>query len=111
MRFCLVVSFMNCRLTPGIIQLPRATQKCPKCKERDAVYFQSQQRAADTGMVSVKSQSLLGAKLTTFIEAILCVYSMQSCLHSRLSEAMKAQCFKTIISELMSYLKLSEITE
>jgi hypothetical protein len=32
-------------------QLPRAIKKCPRCKENDAVYFQSQQRAADTGMV------------------------------------------------------------
>ncbi|KAL2434203.1 hypothetical protein ABEF95_004984 [Exophiala dermatitidis] len=32
--------------------LPHATQRCPKCGETDAVYFQSQQRAADTGMVS-----------------------------------------------------------
>jgi len=30
--------------------LPRATQRCPRCHENDAVYFQSQQRAADTGM-------------------------------------------------------------
>ena len=32
-------------------QLPRAIKKCLRCKENDAVYFQSQQRAADTGMV------------------------------------------------------------
>ncbi|KIV92267.1 hypothetical protein PV10_06724 [Exophiala mesophila] len=30
--------------------LPRAKQICPKCREEEAVYFQSQQRAADTGM-------------------------------------------------------------
>lgn len=30
--------------------LPRAIKRCPKCNESEAVYFQSQQRAADTGM-------------------------------------------------------------
>ncbi|KAI1625025.1 putative DNA directed RNA polymerase II 15 kDa subunit [Exophiala viscosa] len=30
--------------------LPRTSQRCPRCRETDAVYFQSQQRGADTGM-------------------------------------------------------------
>ncbi|OQU94741.1 hypothetical protein CLAIMM_01052 isoform 2 [Cladophialophora immunda] len=38
--------------------LPRAPKKCPKCRETEAVYFQSQQRAADTGMVSTCLVSL-----------------------------------------------------
>lgn len=34
-----------------IIQLPRSNKACPKCKNEDAVFFQSQQRSAETGMV------------------------------------------------------------
>ena len=42
-------------LTYGMLfsQLPRAVKRCPRCKETDAVYFQSQQRASDTGMVGL----------------------------------------------------------
>jgi DNA-directed RNA polymerase II subunit RPB9 len=34
-----------------IEQLPRSSTRCPKCKETEAVYFQSQQRGGDTTMV------------------------------------------------------------
>ncbi|CAG8951687.1 hypothetical protein HYFRA_00005487 [Hymenoscyphus fraxineus] len=30
--------------------LPRSNKPCPKCKTEDAVFFQSQQRTAETGM-------------------------------------------------------------
>jgi len=30
--------------------LPRSNKTCPKCKAEDAVFFQSQQRSAETGM-------------------------------------------------------------
>lgn len=33
-------------------QLPRAQKLCPRCSNDEAVYFQSQQRTAETGMVS-----------------------------------------------------------
>jgi hypothetical protein len=39
---------------PQLQQLPRAVKSCPKCHENEAVYFQSQQRAADTGMVGIR---------------------------------------------------------
>lgn len=31
-------------------QLPRSNKLCPKCHETEAVFFQSQQRSAETGM-------------------------------------------------------------
>ena len=39
-------------LTGRFVQLPHAKVPCAKCKLSDAVYFQSQQRTAETGMVS-----------------------------------------------------------
>jgi hypothetical protein len=33
------------------LQLPRANKLCPSCGETEAVFFQSQQRSAETGMV------------------------------------------------------------
>lgn len=30
--------------------LPRSNKQCPHCKETEAVFFQSQQRSAETGM-------------------------------------------------------------
>lgn len=39
------------RLTPRDLQLPRANKLCPSCGETEAVFFQSQQRSAETGMV------------------------------------------------------------
>jgi len=37
------------------VQLPHVDRECPnaRCGARDAVYFQSQQRTAETGMVSI----------------------------------------------------------
>lgn len=32
-------------------QLPRSNKQCPNCHENEAVFFQSQQRSAETGMV------------------------------------------------------------
>ena len=57
-------------------QLPRTTQRCPYCHENDAVYFQSQQRAADTGMVSGLAQKQLKIELTCSTETFLRVYIM-----------------------------------
>lgn len=31
--------------------LPRSDKECPKCSERDCVFFQSQQRRAETTMI------------------------------------------------------------
>lgn len=33
--------------------LPRSNKQCPQCHLEDAVFFQSQQRSAETGMVSI----------------------------------------------------------
>lgn len=35
-----------------LAQLPRTAKLCPGCGENEAVFFQSQQRSAETGMVS-----------------------------------------------------------
>lgn len=37
------------------MQLPHADVECSNCHQRDAVFFQSQQRTAETGMVRVAS--------------------------------------------------------
>ncbi|KAK4244782.1 hypothetical protein C7999DRAFT_16978 [Corynascus novoguineensis] len=37
-------------LTMSIAQLPRAKRSCPACQHDEAVFFQSQQRSAETGM-------------------------------------------------------------
>ena len=33
--------------------LPRSNKECPMCHNEDAVFFQSQQRSAETGMVCI----------------------------------------------------------
>lgn len=38
-----------------VLQLPHAAVECKKCHARDAVFFQSQQRTPETGMVRVLS--------------------------------------------------------
>jgi hypothetical protein len=38
-------------LTLFLPQLPRSNRTCPACKHEEAVFFQSQQRSAETGMV------------------------------------------------------------
>ncbi|KAJ5171826.1 DNA directed RNA polymerase II 15 kDa subunit [Penicillium capsulatum] len=40
-------------MIPWWLTLPRANKLCPSCGENEAVFFQSQQRSAETGMVSV----------------------------------------------------------
>lgn len=52
-----VLSSMNSLLTYIIVQLPRSNKTCPKCKTEDAVFFQSQQRSAETGMVRRENNS------------------------------------------------------
>ena len=37
-------------------QLPRSDKMCPSCGEHEAVFFQSQQRSAETGMVRLTVQ-------------------------------------------------------
>lgn len=34
------------------LQLPRSNKDCPRCHESEAVFFQSQQRTSETGMVN-----------------------------------------------------------
>lgn len=36
-----------------LLQLPRSNKTCPKCNHEEAVFFQSQERSAETGMVSI----------------------------------------------------------
>jgi Transcription factor S-II (TFIIS) len=63
-------------------QLPRAVKLCPKCGESEAVYFQSQQRAADTGMVGIYETPLVFVDmLIHFTETLLCLYILQPCLY------------------------------
>ncbi|PKS10125.1 hypothetical protein jhhlp_001875 [Lomentospora prolificans] len=38
------------RMTKAEMDLPRATKSCPSCRHDEAVFFQSQQRSAETGM-------------------------------------------------------------
>lgn len=42
---------------PARSQLPRSNKQCPSCHETEAVFFQSQQRSAETGMVRRPSRS------------------------------------------------------
>ncbi|PQE10835.1 hypothetical protein CJF30_00008972 [Rutstroemia sp. NJR-2017a BBW] len=37
----------------GAEVLPRSNKTCPACRNEDAVFFQSQQRSAETGMVNL----------------------------------------------------------
>jgi DNA-directed RNA polymerase II subunit RPB9 len=53
--FCSIES-MSANIT--VFQLPRSNKACPKCKAEDAVFFQSQQRSAETGMVLLSSYPL-----------------------------------------------------
>lgn len=46
-----VISVQQHVLTDWFVQLPHAEEECSKCGQRDAVFFQSQQRTAETGMV------------------------------------------------------------
>lgn len=56
-------------------QLPRSNKICPVCKHDEAVFFQSQQRSAETGMVSRCAESSLFtlslAALLTFAHSAL----------------------------------------
>ncbi|KAJ5888696.1 hypothetical protein N7495_008737 [Penicillium taxi] len=40
----------GCKISDAIEALPRAHKLCPSCGEFEAVFFQSQQRSAETGM-------------------------------------------------------------
>lgn len=60
----------------AMLQLPRANKKCPSCNHEEAVFFQSQQRSAETGMVrfaGLQTQCL--AKLRA--EAFLCLLRLR----------------------------------
>ncbi|KAI8671777.1 hypothetical protein NCS57_00654000 [Fusarium keratoplasticum] len=43
--YCWLTLFFFC-----VLQLPRSNKTCPSCKHEEAVFFQSQQRSAETGM-------------------------------------------------------------
>ncbi|KPA45994.1 dna-directed rna polymerase ii subunit rpb9 [Fusarium langsethiae] len=45
LKDCWLTLFFFCAL-----QLPRSTKTCPSCQHTEAVFFQSQQRSAETGM-------------------------------------------------------------
>ena len=57
------------------MQLPRSNKQCPHCRETEAVFFQSQQRSAETGMVSLfrclqvrlRNQANNGGMVETFL--------------------------------------------
>lgn len=47
------------------LQLPRIEKPCPNCNETEAVFFQSQQRTAETGMVSTFEVTTTAATVLT----------------------------------------------
>jgi DNA-directed RNA polymerase II subunit RPB9 len=51
--------------------LPRAKRSCPACNHDEAVFFQSQQRSAETGMVSSLTAALGNHALLTSSETFL----------------------------------------
>ena len=66
-------SILDCsRLTLLYSQLPRSNKKCPHCGDMEAVFFQSQQRSADTGMVRLLLESTPSFLLTS-AEIVLCL--------------------------------------
>lgn len=53
-------------------QLPRSNKLCPSCGETEAVFFQSQQRSAETGMVglfSCYSPEIAPKRLTNYLQS------------------------------------------
>ncbi|KAG8665435.1 hypothetical protein FPOAC1_010231 [Fusarium poae] len=42
--------WLTCIFSFFALQLPRSTKTCPSCQHTEAVFFQSQQRSAETGM-------------------------------------------------------------
>jgi len=63
------------------LQLPRSNKQCPHCKETEAVFFQSQQRSAETGMVSWSSiHAGCGKFLNSSAETVLRLLQLRSYL-------------------------------
>lgn len=65
------------------MQLPRSNKACPSCSHEEAVFFQSQQRSAETGMVSFAPNpfAVPNPWLTHWPEIILRLLRMRSYLH------------------------------
>ena len=68
--FC-SIAMMIANIT--FFQLPRSNKACPKCKAEDAVFFQSQQRSAETGMVLLSLFILQVHADDGHIETLLCL--------------------------------------
>ena len=63
-----------------MIQLPRSNKTCPSCGHGEAVFFQSQQRTADTGMVSKVPLQLAGSsKLGSNNDVRACFSYLRNC--------------------------------
>lgn len=72
---CWLTLFFFC-----VLQLPRSNKTCPSCKHEEAVFFQSQQRSAETGMVS-HTDDRLNIRQLTLVEIVLCLLRVWSHLH------------------------------
>ena len=61
-----------------LLQLPRAKRDCPACNHDQAVFFQSQQRSAETGMVrSLMNQGRAFPAKLTLSETLLCLLRLR----------------------------------
>lgn len=72
------MALLCCMVTDVRKQLPRANKICPKCRHDDAVFFQSQQRTAETGMVSGHSCSYASNCFNSTTETFLCLLWLRS---------------------------------
>jgi hypothetical protein len=77
---CCVFQFHKSILTVLLLQLPRSNKTCPKCKTEDAVFFQSQQRTAETGMVSIWHLGFKRSISNFCVETFLCLLWLRSYL-------------------------------
>lgn len=73
---CWLTLFFFC-----VLQLPRSNKTCPSCKHEEAVFFQSQQRSAETGMVSYTSTTTRNMRWLTLVEIVLRLLRVRSHLH------------------------------
>lgn len=54
-----------------LLQLPRSNKQCPSCDGTEAVFFQSQQRTAETGMVRCPILNRCHDSVLTWAEIVL----------------------------------------
>ena len=94
-RFCffLLAQFANAMLV--LEQLPRSNKQCPKCNEMEAVFFQSQQRTSETGMVCLPPSAPL--HLTTSLLLAL------ACLPMYTNESSPCRNFSTSVAAVAKY--------